>query len=385
MKAIFAGLLALALPGMAAAANYDINVILPVTGPASFLGSAEKTSIELVEKQVNASGGIHGTDVHFVFHDDQSNPQVTVQLASRILAQHPAVLIGSSIVAMCNAIAPLMTQGPVQYCLSPGIHPKAGSYTFTSSVSTFDLARALIHYYRSKGWTRIAIITSSDATGQDADRGLAAILADPANKVMKVVAHPHFNPSDVSVAAQMGTIAAAKPQAIIAWSTGAPIATIFKGMAQAGIDVPTGTTDGNMTLAQMHRYASFLPPQLYFPSAQWVAQGGKAVKDPAVRKAQEAFDAAYKAAGKTPDVAAALAWDPAQVIVAGLRALGTKATAAQMRTWLASHKGAGVDGYYDFAKIPQRGLNAESAIVSRWDAKTGYWVPVSSPGGAPLP
>lgn len=385
MKAIFAGLLALALPGMAAAANYDINVILPVTGPASFLGTAEKTSIELVEKQVNASGGIHGTDVHFVFHDDQSNPQVTVQLASRILAQHPAVLMGSSIVAMCNAIAPLMTQGPVDYCFSPGIHPPAGSYVFTSSVSTFDLARALITYYRSKGWTRIAIITSSDATGQDADRGLAAILADPANKDMKVVAHPHFNPTDVSVAAQMGTIAAAKPQAIIAWSTGAPIATIFKGMAQAGIDVPTGTTDGNMTLAQMHRYASFLPPQLYFPSAQWVALGGKAVKDPAVRKAQEAFAAAYKAAGKTPDVAAALAWDPAQVVVAGLRALGTKATAAEMRNWLAHHQGAGVDGDYDFAKIPQRGLNDQSAIVSRWDAKTSYWVPVSSPGGAPLP
>lgn len=385
MKAIFAGLLALALPGMAAAANYDINVILPVTGPASFLGAAEKTSIQLVEKQVNAEGGIHGTDVHFVFHDDQSNPQVTVQLASRILAQHPAVMMGSSIVAMCNAIAPLMTQGPVDYCFSPGIHPKAGSYVFTSSVSTFDLARALIRYYRSKGWTRIAIITSSDATGQDADRGLADILSDPANKVMKVVAHPHFNPSDVSVAAQMGTIAAAKPQAIIAWSTGAPIATIFKGMAQAGIDVPTGTTDGNMTLAQMHRYASFLPPQLYFPSAQWVALGGKAVTDPAVRKAQQVFAAAYKAAGKTPDVAAALAWDPAQVVVAGLRALGTKATAAEMRAWLASHKGAGVDGDYDFAKIPQRGLNAESAIVSRWDAKAGYWVPVSSPGGAPLP
>jgi branched-chain amino acid transport system substrate-binding protein len=385
MKTILACALALVLPGVAAAASYDINVVLPVTGPGSFLGSAEKTAIELVEKQVNASGGIGGTDVHFVFHDDQSSPQETVQLTSGLLAQHPAVLMGSSLVAQCNAIAPLMTQGPVEYCFSPGIHPDAGSYIFTSSVSTFDLARALIAYYRGKGWTRIAIITSSDATGQDADKGLAEILADPANKAMEVVAHPHFNPTDVSVAAQMGTIAAAKPQAIIAWSTGAPIATIFKGLTQAGIDVPTGTTDGNMTLAQMERYASFLPKQLYFPSAQWVALGGPAVTDPDVRKAQEVFAAAYKDAGKKPDVAAALAWDPAQVLVAGLRALGTKATASEMRAWLASHKGAGVDGVYDFAKLPQRGLDASSAIVSLWDAKIGYWTPVSSPGGAPLP
>ena len=52
-----------------------------------------------------------------------------------------------------------------------------------------------------------------------------------------------------------------------------------------GIDVPTGTTDGNMTLAQMQRYAAFLPPQLYFPSAQWVALGSDIVKDAQVRAA----------------------------------------------------------------------------------------------------
>ena len=387
MKRLLCGLVLVALgcPAARAADPYEVNVVMPLTGGASFLGSAERQAIELVEKLTNASGGIQGQPIHFVFQDDQSSPQISVQLASRIVPTHPAVMMGSSIVGMCNAMAPLMISGPVMYCFSPGIHPADGSFVFTSSVSTFDLARALIRYYRMRGWTRIAIITSSDATGQDADKGLAEILADPENKAMQVVAHPHFNPTDVSVAAQMGTISAASPQAIVAWSTGAPIATIFKGLTQAGIDVPTGTTDGNMTLAQMQRYAAFLPPQLYFPSAQWVALGSEMVKDPQVRAAQLAFAAAYKADGKTPDVASALAWDPAQAVVAGLRALGTKATAEQFRTWLSSYTGAGVDGVYDFARLPQRGLDAQSALVSRWDAKANYWVPVSVPGGAPAP
>ena len=38
---------------------------------------------------------------------------------------------------------------------------------FTSSVSTFDQARALVRYFRMKGWTRLALATSTDATGQE--------------------------------------------------------------------------------------------------------------------------------------------------------------------------------------------------------------------------
>ena len=88
---------------------------------------------------------------------------------------------------MCNAMAPLMRNGPVQYCLSPGIHPPAGSYTLTASVSTFDLANALIRYFRMQGWTRIALMTSTDASGQDAERGLNQIIALAENKDVTVV------------------------------------------------------------------------------------------------------------------------------------------------------------------------------------------------------
>src|SRR6185437_9026225 len=127
-----------------------------------------------------------------------------------------------NLVAMCNAVTPLVKSGPVMYCLSPGIHPPAGSFAFTSSVSTIDLSRALLRYFRGRGWTRIALMTSTDASGQDAERGIDGNLALPENKGVKVVAREHFNTTDVSVAAQIENIKAAKPQAFIAWSTGAP-------------------------------------------------------------------------------------------------------------------------------------------------------------------
>jgi branched-chain amino acid transport system substrate-binding protein len=369
-----------------AAQAYDLNVILSLTGGASFLGKAEQQALQLIEKWVNENGGLQGRPLHLVFHDDQSSPQTAVQLASQVVAAHPAVEIGANLVAMCNAMAPLMQSGPVMYCLSPGIHPPAGSYVFTSSVSTYDLSKALIRYFRMKGWTKLAIMTSIDASGQDAEKGINTNLALPENKDVKVMAREHFNTTDVSVSAQIENIKAAQPQALIAWSTGAPVGTIFKGIVQAGLDVPVGTTDGNMTYAQMTQYAAFLPKQLYIPAAQWSTHGSGAKLDPAVEAAQVRFDGVYKAAGIAPDVAAALAWDPAMVIIDALRKLGPDATAQEVRAQLAGLKGyAGVNGIYDYERVPQRGLDENNAVVTLWDPAKKFWQPVSQPAGAPLP
>ena len=380
-----AGSAVLTGPPAVAAEPYEINAILSLTGGASFLGTAEQKSLQLAEKWVNENGGIQGRPLKFVFQDDQSSPQTAVQLASQVVARRPAVEIGANLVAMCNAMAPLMQNGPVMYCLSPGIHPEAGSFVFTSSVSTHDLSSALIRYFRLKGWTRIAVMTSTDASGQDAEKGIKANLATPENSEVTAVAWEHFNPTDVSVSAQIQNIKAAKPQALIAWSTGAPVGTIFKGAVQGGLDIPVGTTDGNMTHAQMSRYADFLPKQLYIPAASWVMYSSSAKRDPAIEAAQERFAAVFKAAGAVPDVASALAWDPAMVVIDALRKLGPDATATQLRDHIAQLKGfAGIDGIYDFTREAQRGLNLDNAVVTLWDPAKKNWTPVSAPTGVPL-
>jgi branched-chain amino acid transport system substrate-binding protein len=377
--------LAMLLGTVHAAEPYLVNAILPLTGGGSFLGKAEQRSLELAAALANKSGGINGRQLSFVFHDDQSSPQTAVQLATQIVATHPPLIVGSSIVAMCNAMAPLMRNGPVQYCLSPGIHPQAGSYTFTASVSTFDLANALIRYFRLKGWTRIALMTSTDASGQDAERGLNQIIAMPENKDVSVVERAHFNPSDVSVAAQIERVKAADPQAFIAWSTGAPIATILRAINQAGLDIPVGTTDGNMTHAQMEQYDSFLPPQLYFPAALWAVAVERGAKGETVSAAQQQFLASFAEAGVAPDLPGEIAWDPAMILIDALRRLGPDVTADRLRDHLAHLKDfAGANGTYDFEKEPQRGLTVENAVVTRWSRASKRWDVVAKPTGVPL-
>jgi branched-chain amino acid transport system substrate-binding protein len=368
-----------------AAEPYEINVILPLTGPAAFLGKGEETSLQLAEKAMNASGGIHGQPVKFVIQDDGTSPQTGVQLANEVIAKKPAVLLGSSLVAICRAMGPLMADGPVNYCFSPGVHPEAGSYVFTASVSTLDLAHSLLRYYRLRGWKKLALMFSSDATGQDAENGIKSVLANADFKDVQVVDTEHFNTTDLSVTAQIAHIKASGAQAMVAWTTGSPIATIFRGIQQEGLDIPVATTDGNMTYAQMTQYKDFLPKQLYIPAAQWVVSDPDLLA-PALRKPHEVFYKSFEAAGVKPDIASELAWDAGWIVVDSLRQLGPNATAKQLRDHMTKLRGfAGVNGVYDFTKTPQRGLDVGDSVVTRWSPEKATWEVVSKPAGVPLP
>jgi branched-chain amino acid transport system substrate-binding protein len=371
--------------GTARAADpFDIPVVLPMSGGAAFLGQGERDALSIVEKVVNNAGAIAGAPVHFSFHDDQSSPQVAVQLASQIKAQKPPVVIGSAIVAMCNAMAPMMQDGPVMYCLSPGIHPPAGSRVFTAFISTHDLARALVRYYRGRGFTRLALINSTDASGQDGRLGFEEALKLPENAGMTMTT-VQFNPTDVSVAAQVQQMKAANPQAVIAWTTGSPMGTVLKGIVQGGLDVPVGTTDANMTNAQMQQYASFMPSEMLFMSSEWPPHGAGVTLDPKVVAAQKVMFDAYAAAHVSPDISAALAWDAGILAVEALRKSGTGATPEQVRAFIAGTKDwGGINGIYDFEKEPQRGLDENDAVVTRWQADKKTWIIISKPGGAPL-
>lgn len=362
--------------GEASGTPYEINVILPLTGSGAFLGKPQQQALQVLESTFNKSGGIKGRPVKFIFYDDTTTPATDVQLANQIIAKKVPIIIGPSIVASCNAISPLLNNGPVMYCLSPGIHPDKGSYTFTSSVSTVDQNRALFKYFKSKGLTKVATLTSTDATGQDADNAIHTAQSETPG--VDLVAQEHFTTTDVSVSAQITHVKASGAQVLVAWSTGTPIATVLRGVSQAGLDIPVATTDGNMTFAQMDQYASFLPKELLIPAPQWPQRD--TIPAGAVKDKLTAYYSALQSQNVPTDIGPSLAWDPAAIVLDALAKLGPDATATRLRDYIAGLKGyAGINGVYDFTKEPQRGLTVEQTIVTHWDSAKKAFVPVSTP------
>jgi branched-chain amino acid transport system substrate-binding protein len=382
MAAVFA--LAGSAGNAIAAEPFVIPVILPLTGGGAFLGTSENQSLQLVEQLVNKRGGIGGRPIHFDVQDDQSNPQVAVQLTNAAIAKKPPVILGSAVVAMCNAMAAIVkASGPVQYCFSPGIHPAADSYTFSSSVSTDDLATASLRYFHGKHWDKVAIITSTDASGQDAERAFMQAARRPENAGLSFVTVEHFAPTDVTVSAQIARIAAAHPEALVAWSTGTPFGTLLHGINDAGLDVPTLGGNGNLTYPQLAQYKAFTPKQMYFPSPRFFAR--EQVLPGPIRTAQDLFFNAFAAIGVKPDVAHSFSWDPALIVVDALQHVGPNASPDAVRSYLETlHGWAGINGLYDFRDGSQRGLAENTAIIIRWNAANGTFAGMSKAGGAPL-
>jgi branched-chain amino acid transport system substrate-binding protein len=386
--AAFSALLAIALgfasvPRIAAAADpYEINALLPQSGNGAFLGTAQLAALNILQDLINKRGGVAGRPLKFVYLDDQSKPQVAVQLTNGVLAKKSAVMLGSTLVAICSAEAPLVTDGPLIYCFSPAIHPPAGSYMFTAGTSTTDMLAASLRFFRAKGWTKLAILASTDATGQDVENNVTAMLALPENKGITFVANEHYNASDVSVAAQVARIKNSGAQAMIAWTVGGPLATIFNGMQSAGLDIPVLATPGNMTYVQMKQYASFLPKELYFPGS--AAFAPEQLPNGPEKKVVTAYLDAFKASGIRPDQGHLFVWDPVIILVDALNKLGVNATPAQLRDFITGYHGIGMFGKYDFHAVPQRGIGVDSVIMVRWSPEKDTWVGVSKAGGEAL-
>jgi branched-chain amino acid transport system substrate-binding protein len=376
-------LLALSSPALAQT-TYPINVILPLTGPSAFVGGLQQESLRAFETQANRNGGLRGMPIHFIFLDDQSNPQVAVQLANQVKESHPAVMLGSSIVAMCAAIAALMTDGPIQYCLSPGYFPTVGSYTYASSPSLDGITPAQFRFLRLRGLTRIAVIGATDASAQAAERITLKTFALPENASLKNVAYEHFNASDISVAAQIGHIKAADPQALVVYASGPAFLNILRAMRDTGLDVPLLTSTANLVPSVLDQNKAILPTALLFNGYAY-EDGSYLGKGPLLDAANE-FEAAYKAIGSHASPLGALAWDPAKLLLSALRSIGPNATAAQVRDWLSNLTNfAGVMGVYDFKHITdQHGLPHEDVVIIQWDPKKSDTFPVSKLGGAPF-
>jgi branched-chain amino acid transport system substrate-binding protein len=389
MKRI-AALLVLALfvllmpPVRGADQPYDFYAILSLTGASAFVGQGSAQTLNAFERMVNRTGGIAGRPLHMVIEDDQSSPVVSVQLANQIFAKGVPAILGPSFGATCVAVMPLVKNGPVMYCIANVIHPPNGSYAFSANLSTKDFTAAGFRYLQAKGVRKIALLTSTDASGIDGEQVALDDLKSPEFRNLQLVADEHFAVTDLSVAAQMARVKASGAQALDAWTTGTPFGTVLRAVQETGWDGTVMTNGGNVSKIQMTQYAQIIPRDMILTGSSYMNTTNLV---PRVQAARTVFLAAMHDIGiDNPDNSTTGAWDPMLLMIAGLRQLGPSATATQLRDYMLKQRSfAGISGIYDFvARADNRGIDPRSSPIVRWDKASGEFVTVSEPGGTPL-
>jgi branched-chain amino acid transport system substrate-binding protein len=363
----------------------EIQCLLSLTGPFAFIGKKEAPTLHAVETVVNATGGIQGRPLRFVLNDIQSSPVVAVQLATQIInAKHPAVIMGPEPAAAVQAVVPLTKNDTVLYVLGASYHPAPRSFQFGNETSTLDLLVAGVRYLHKRGWNRVGMLATTDATGTDMIETVGSAMKAPEMSGISIVDVERFSITDISVASQLARLKAANVDVVFVGTTGTGFGTALHGIVDMGWDIPVMTNAGNMVREQMDQYRAFMPKEVYFAGDRFMSHPVE--RDRAVRDAQTRFLEALKNEGITkPDVITSVPWDPAWVVVSALRKFGPTMTAAQLHDYIENlHGFPGVKGILDFRNGNQRGLGMEATLVVRWDAAKDDWVPVSEPGGNPL-
>jgi branched-chain amino acid transport system substrate-binding protein len=371
-------------PTLSGAADpYEIYSIQAMTGGLAFVGKSGAEALSAYETYFNAHGGINGRPIHFVLKDAATNPSIALQLTNDLASQHLPFVMGPTSAAECNAVFATAKNGPVIWCYSSAVNGVPGSFQFQTSATNYDYNVAAMRWARDKGIKRIALITPTDATGQAYDKAFLSILALPENKNIELVDHEHFAPTDVSVAAQVSKIRGSGPQLIIVGTAGSPAGVVFHGITDAGIEVPVITGNGNASTAFMKQYAAILPKELYVETTHCLAPA--TITDKGEKAAYDTYVAAMAAKNIPVDCQQSLAWDPALLLTTALKHVGTNTTAEKLRSYLAGMRGvAGVNGTYDFKRVPQRGIDNENVVIVRWNSSNSSWTPASRAGGAPL-
>ena len=261
-------LCALATPIIVSAAEppYEINVIAPLTGSAAFLGKSFQDALAPLEATVNATGGIRGRQVKFVVTDSQTNAPVGLQIVNALAAKHVPFFIDGGPSTVCNASSALLeSTGPLDYCLSAGYHANSQKlYFFCGHHGHRSRLRRNSFSSHKRVQAKSRRFHQRIQVGQANDRAIALAVSKAENADVHIVANEHFNPTDISVAAQLARISAAKPDAIFVSTTGTPFGTVMRGLKDTGSDLPILTGNGNMIYAQMTAYAGVLPRELYF-------------------------------------------------------------------------------------------------------------------------
>jgi branched-chain amino acid transport system substrate-binding protein len=374
--------LRLAAPAVAQTAPYTVTTIVSETGGFAFTGAQTTETLDVLAGVVNAHGGINGRPLRFDFVDDQTNPLVAVQLANAAIAKGAQVILGPISAAACAAVVPLVAKnGPLDYCFSPVVTGPAGSYVFSVGPGTAINNVVISRFFAAKGWKRVGVIATTDASCRHSQRQIEAAMQLPENRGMQFAVEEQFNPTDLSVAAQVARLKSANIQALFTCASGVAFGTVVRGLHDGGLNVPTAASSANMDYKQLESYAGLLPQQLYFPAPRGLVPDPSLGKGP-VKTAQIAFFDAFRKAHVRIGFQASQIWDATMLVVDALRHAGPDTSAAKLHDYIENqHDWAGIAGTYYFRDHSQRGITENALQIYGWDAAHDAFVVASREAG----
>jgi ABC-type branched-subunit amino acid transport system substrate-binding protein len=237
-----------------------IGTVLPETGDLAFLGPPQFAGAELAIQDINAAGGVNGSEVKLTQGD---SGDITTDTANQTVDTHLAdgadAIVGAASSDVSFAVIDkITTAGKIHFSpenTSPDFtHYDDDGMYFRTAPSDVLQGRILADLIVEDGYTNIFIFARQDPYGE----GLLEFTKEPLESAGTTVTDVVYEPNATDFAAEVDQAVTAAPDAIvlIGFSESEQIIKeqIAKGVGPA--DVPLLLVDGNVGNALGESFAS---------------------------------------------------------------------------------------------------------------------------------
>jgi len=308
-------LLACASMGSRAEEPIKIGLLLPNTGPFSYMGRQMNAGVQLYLAE--NGNMVAGRKVELIIRDDEGKPDNNKRLAQELVVNDKVtVLAGFGLTPQAFATAPLATQSK-----TPMVVMQAATSSVTerspfivrTSMTLPQVTLGVADWAYKNKISRVVTLVSDYAPGADAEKTFVSRFTASGGQIVEQLRMPVVNPD---FAPFLQRVLDAKPQAVFVFVPAGSAAAMFmkqfaeRGMKKAGIQVigPGDVVDDDV-LGEMGDEALGAITSHHYSAAHPSAMNKKFVA--AIGKANN---------GMRPSFMAVAGYDGMHVIMEGLKA-----------------------------------------------------------------
>lgn len=224
----------------AAAGQFKLGLLLPLTGPLALPGSRIRSAAQYAASEINRRGGVAGRRITLVTVDDAADPTQDVQGVTKLINQDRVDFIFGPITSDgMLAILPFITRAKkaaIGVVGSPRLTPKVMRYGFSILLNAGEQGIKIVQYAQSRRWRRVAILHDNGEQGKNADRVMRSQIR---RRGMTLTGDQEYNVGATDMTPQLLSLRSDNPQALLLFpTTGTDTGRVLRGIEQLRWNIP---------------------------------------------------------------------------------------------------------------------------------------------------
>ena len=215
-----------------------LGAVVPSSGPFAEWGRANTTTLQMLEKQVNAAGGINGAKLRIAILDDATKPAQATNDLRKLAGDDKALAVAGPLTSSAAEVAfPVANEMKIvstsQASSKPGVAKLNRPWAFRNTIDEGVLGQTTVPYYK-KAFnikTVTIIFDAKDATAATVGtKIMPSLMKDNAIEVLNASDPLSFNTGDLDVSAQVTKMKALNPDGVVVSADYSQAVTVIREM-----------------------------------------------------------------------------------------------------------------------------------------------------------